>query len=302
MTETEIVSPTEFGVRLPQTPSVDVAEEDDSTWDIVIRQSRGWIAVDWAELYRARELLSFLTLRDIKIRYKQTVLGVAWAILQPLLTTLIFTVFFGWFAGMPSDEVPYPIWVFAGLVPWTFFANGVAQAAQSLVSQQQLLTKIYLPRLFIPTAAIGAFLVDLAVSLGIYAVLLVIYRVVPSPGILLLPILVILTLAATLGLGYLLGALTVAYRDFRYVVPFLITMMMYLSPVIFPVSLVPSYRFQVILALNPMFGIIEAYRSSILGTPWNLTTFAISSASSLLLFVFGLFYFRKTERRFADIA
>ena len=248
-----------------------------------------------------RELLYFLTLRDVKIRYKQTVLGIAWAVLQPLMMMMIFTVIFGRLAMIPSEGVPYPIFVFAGLVPWTFFANGVAQASQSLVNQQQLLTKIYLPRLFIPTAAAGAFLVDLAVSLGIYALLLAAYRIVPSPGIFLSPFLIGLMLLATLGLSFLLGALTVSYRDFRYVVPFLIQILMYLSPVIYSVSMIPS-RFQTILAINPMYGIIEAFRSSILGTPWNLTTLAISSASSLLIFILGLFYFRRIERRFADIA
>jgi lipopolysaccharide transport system permease protein len=277
--------------------SAEMVEPD----ELVIRPRSGWIAINWRELVRSRELLYFLIWRDVKIRYKQTALGVAWAVLQPLLTMLIFTAIFGQFAKIPSDGVPYPIFVFAGLVPWTFFANGVAQGGQSLVSQQQLLTKIYLPRLFIPTAAVGAFLVDMAISLGIYAVLLAFYRVVPSPGVVFLPILVVLTVVATLGLGYLLAALTVTYRDFRYVVPFMIQVLMYVSPVIYPVSMVPA-RFRALLALNPMAGLIEAYRSAILGTPWNPLTLGISSVSAVLLFVLGLFYFRKTERRFADIA
>jgi lipopolysaccharide transport system permease protein len=277
--------------------SAEMVEPD----ELVIRPRSGWIAINWRELVRSRELLYFLIWRDVKIRYKQTALGVAWAVLQPLLTMLIFTAIFGQFAKIPSDGVPYPIFVFAGLVPWTFFANGVAQGGQSLVSQQQLLTKIYLPRLFIPTAAVGAFLVDMAISLGIYAVLLAFYRVVPSPGVVFLPILVVLTVVATLGLGYLLAALTVTYRDFRYVVPFMIQVLMYVSPVIYPVSMVPA-RFRALLALNPMSGLIEAYRSAILGTPWNPLTLGISSVSAVLLFVLGLFYFRKTERRFADIA
>jgi lipopolysaccharide transport system permease protein len=281
-------------------PINDAADEADGV-EIVIRPRPGWIALDWRELYQARELLYFLTWRDVKIRYKQTVLGVAWAVLQPLLTMLIFTVIFGRFAGIPSDGVPYPIFVFAGLVPWTFFANGVAQAGQSLINQQQILSKIYFPRLFIPTAAVGAFLVDLLISMGIYAGLLAFYRVEPEPAVVLLPILILLTTMATLGLGYLLGALTVVYRDFRYIIPFLIQTLMYLSPVIYPVSLFPK-RYQAILALNPMCGIIEAYRAAMLGTPWNLSTLATSTASTFVLFILGLFYFRKTERRFADIA
>jgi lipopolysaccharide transport system permease protein len=161
-------------------PMNDAADEPDGV-EFVIRPRSGWIALDWRELYQARELLYFLIWRDVKIRYKQTVLGVAWAVLQPLLTMLIFTVIFGRFAGIPSDGVPYPIFVFAGLVPWTFFANGVAQAGQSLINQQQMLTKIYFPRLFIPTAAVGAFLIDLLISMSIYAGLLALYRVVPGP-------------------------------------------------------------------------------------------------------------------------
>lgn len=269
--------------------------------EVVIRPRSGWIAVDWTELYKSRELLFFLVWRDVKIRYKQTSLGVAWAVLQPLLTMLIFTAIFGRFAKIPSDGIPYPLFVFAGLVPWMFFASGVSQSSQSLVNQQQLLTKIYLPRLFIPTAAVGAFLVDLAISLGIYAALMAFYRTPPSAGLIFLPGLIALTIMATLGLGYLLAALIVTYRDFRFVVPFMIQILMYMSPVIYPVSMVPE-RYRLLLALNPMGGIINAYRSAILGTPWNLPTLAISSTSALLFFILGLFYFRKTERRFADIA
>jgi lipopolysaccharide transport system permease protein len=269
--------------------------------ELVIRPRSGWISVDWRELYTSRELLFFLIWRDVKIRYKQTVLGIAWAVIQPLLTMLIFTIIFGRFARIPSENVPYPLFVFAGLVPWTFFSNGVTQAGQSLINQQQMLTKIYFPRLFVPTASVGAFLVDLLISFGIYACMLVFYQVAPSGNVIVLPLLIGLTILATLGLGYWLAALTILYRDFRYVLPFLLQIMLYLSPVIYPTSML-SRRFQNLLALNPMCGIIEAFRSSILGTPWNFTGLAISSVTSLGLFVFGLYFFRKTERRFADIA
>jgi lipopolysaccharide transport system permease protein len=286
-------------------PAVSLAaacdDEASEVQELVIRPRSGWIAIDWRELVRARELLYFLTWRDVKIRYKQTALGVVWAVLQPLLTMMIFTVIFGRFARIPSDGVPYPLFVFAGLIPWTFFANGVAQAGASLVNQQQLLTKVYLPRLFIPTAAVAAFLVDLAISFGIYAVMLAFYRFPPGPGVALLPVLVLMTGFATLGLGYALAALTVAYRDFRYVVPFLIQVLMYVSPVIYPVSLV-STRFRLVLALNPMFGLIEAHRWAFLGTPIDPGSLAVSSASTLLLLALGMAYFRRTERRFADIA
>jgi lipopolysaccharide transport system permease protein len=269
--------------------------------ELVIRPRSGWISVDWRELYTSRELLFFLIWRDVKIRYKQTVLGIAWAVIQPLLTMLIFTIIFGRFARIPSENVPYPLFVFAGLVPWTFFSNGVTQAGQSLINQQQMLTKIYFPRLFVPTASVGAFLVDLLISFGIYACLLLFYQVAPSANVVVVPLLIGLMILATLGLGYWLAALTILYRDFRYVLPFLLQVMLYLSPVIYPSSML-SRRFQNLLALNPMCGIIEAFRSSILGTPWNFTGLAISSGMSLALFVFGLYFFRKTERRFADIA
>lgn len=269
--------------------------------ETVIRPRSGWIAIDWRELYAARELLFFLVWRDVKIRYKQTVLGAAWAVLQPLTTMIIFSIIFGRLAGIRSEDVPYPVFVFAGLIPWIFFSGGVTQAGHSLISQQQLLTKIYFPRLFIPTAAVGALLVDLMITLGIYACLLAGYRVAPSWQVVFLPPIILLTVLATLGLGYFLAALTVVYRDFRYVVPFMVQILMYASPVIYPASLLPR-RLHAVFALNPMFGIIESYRSAILGTPWDLGALASSALSTLALFVFGLYYFRKTERRFADIA
>jgi lipopolysaccharide transport system permease protein len=267
----------------------------------IIRPRKGWIAIDWRELWEARELMYFLVLRDVSVRYKQTVLGVAWAVLQPLFSMLIFTVIFGRLAKMPSDGQPYALFVYAGLLPWMFFANAVTGASQSLVNQQSLLTKIYLPRLFVPSASIGGGMVDLAVSFGVFACLMVFYRVTPGLGMLALPLLVLLTVIAALGVGLSLAAVTVTYRDFRYVIPFMIQAWMYVSPVIYPVSLVPA-KWQWLLAINPMAGIIDAYRSSLLGQPWNLQTLFISALSAMLLLVYGLFYFRKTERRFADVA
>jgi lipopolysaccharide transport system permease protein len=269
--------------------------------ELVIRPRSGWIAIDWRELWEARELLYFLVLRDVKVRYKQTVLGVAWAVLQPLFTMLVFTVIFGRFAKIPSDGAPYAVFVFAGLLPWTFFSNNIGTASMSLMNQQSLLTKIYLPRLFIPASAIGSGLIDLMVSFLVFGVLMVWYGLPLRLGMLALPGLVALTAIGSLGVGLLLAALIVTYRDFRYVVPFLIQSWMYLSPVIYPVSLVPA-KWQPLLALNPMAGIIDGFRSCLLGSPWNLTTLSISSASSILLFAWGLLYFRKTERNFADVA
>jgi lipopolysaccharide transport system permease protein len=269
--------------------------------EFVIKPSRGWIGIDVAELWRYRELLYFLVWRDFKVRYKQTVLGIAWAVLQPVFNMFVFTIIFGHLAHMGSEGIPYPVYVYGGLLPWTFFSAGVNLAGLSLVNQQNLLTKVYFPRLFVPTAAIGAGLVDLAISFGIYALVLAGYRTMPSWQIIYLPVLILLTVMATLGFSFLLAALTVNYRDFRFVIPFMLQAMMYISPVIYPVSMVPA-RWQWLLAINPMAGIIDAYRSAILGRPWNFTTLSISTATTLILFVWGMFYFKKTERRFADIA
>ena len=269
--------------------------------ETTIRQRPGWISIDWQELWESRELLYFLVLRDTKVRYKQTVLGVAWAALQPLLTMVVFTVIFGNFAKMPSDGIPYALFVFAGLLPWMFFANAVSQSAHSLVNQQALLTKIYLPRLFIPISTIVGGLLDLGVAFIIFACIALYYRAAPGWGVLLVPLLVVLTIAAASGVGLTLAALIVTYRDFRYVIPFMVQSWMYISPVIYPVTSVPQ-DWQWLLALNPMTGIIDAFRSALFGRPWNFLTLTVSSASSIALLAYGMFYFRKTERRFADIA
>jgi lipopolysaccharide transport system permease protein len=268
--------------------------------EIVIRPRSGWIEINWKEMADFRELLFFLAWRDVKIRYKQTALGVAWAVLQPLTTMIIFSIIFGRYANNPSQGAPYPVFVFAALIPWMFFANGVTAAAQSLVSQQQLLTKIYFPRLFVPTAAVGAFLVDMAVSFGLYALILLFYGIVPGWQIVLVPLLIVATIMATLGFGYSLAALIVLYRDVRHTLPFLMQSLMFLSPVFFDSSIFGKYRW--ILALNPMCGIIDGFRSVFLGTPWDPVTLAVGTVVNVTLFVFGLFYFRRVERFFADLA
>jgi lipopolysaccharide transport system permease protein len=289
----------------PMANGVVGAEADDLGEDggpeMVIRPRPGWIAIDWQEIWSHRELLAFLVWRDIAVRYKQTVLGPAWAILQPLIMMTIFTVIFGRFAQIPSDGLPYPVFVFAGLIPWTLFSQGMPASALSLANQQQLLTKVYFPRLFVPVAAASVFAVDLLISLGIYAIVMLYYGVAPSWGIVWVPALILLTLVATLGIGVTLAALTVFYRDFKHIVPFLTMIMMYITPVIYPARMIGP-RWQTILSLNPMFGIVGAYRSAILGVGWDFASLAISTASALGLFTFSLFYFRKTERRFADFA
>jgi lipopolysaccharide transport system permease protein len=271
---------------------------------VVIRPRSGWIPIDWRELISHHELLLFLVMRDVKVRYKQTVLGVAWAVLQPLFAMIVFTVIFGNFAGFKDKVpggVPYAVFVYAGQLPWMLFASTINTGAMSLVNQQQLLTKVYLPRLFVPASAAGGALVDAAVSFGVFLLLAVAMGVFPTAEWLAILPLTVLALAASLGVTFLLSALTVSYRDFRYVLPFMMQAWMYISPVIYPVDMVPQ-QYQWILALNPMAGIIDAFRAALIGQPWNWGTLGISAASSVLLLLLGMFYFRKTERRFADIA
>jgi lipopolysaccharide transport system permease protein len=307
MTQTEdsLIKPLHSSLfQAGSTPSISVnGDLDDSeSFELVIRPQSGWIKIDWKELVAYRELLWFLVWRDILLRYKQTVLGGAWAILQPLIMLLTFTIVFGRMANLPSDGFEYPVFVFAGLIPWTLFSQGFGGSALSLVTNQSLLTKVYFPRVVVPIAAAAVFLVDVIISLGLYAVILLYYHVMPSWTVIFVPLLVVLTLLATLGLGLTLSALTVFYRDFRHIVPFLTQILMFVSPVFYSASMIklPIYRW--IMSLNPMFGIVTAYRSAILGIEWDFPCLAISSAVALGGFFFGMLYFRRTERRFSDFA
>jgi lipopolysaccharide transport system permease protein len=266
----------------------------------VIRPRTGWIAVNWSELFQSHELFSTLVSRDLKIRYKQTVLGVAWAVLQPLSTMLVFWFTFGFVLGVKSEGVPYPLFVFAGLVPWTFFTNGVNNASNSLLQHQNLLTKIYFPRLYVPAAAVGGSLVDMGIGMTMFLVLMPIFGFMPGWGLLALPLMVLMAFAATLGLGLILAAATVLYRDLRFVIPFGISLLLYLSPVIFRIDKI-ARPLQYVAALNPMYGIINGFRSSILGDPWDLPTLLVSLVMTIGLLTFGMFFFRKTERLITDI-
>jgi lipopolysaccharide transport system permease protein len=285
----------------PRMGAIDPGDEPETLHETIIRPQTGWVGIDWWEMWSHRELLAFLVWRDVSVRYKQTVLGVAWAVFQPLIMMAIFTVIFGRFAGMDAEGFPYTVFVFAGLIPWMLFSQGLSQSALSLVNQQQLLTKVYFPRLFIPIAAACVFLVDLLVALVLYLPIMLYYGVAPSWGIIWVPFLTLLTLFATLGFGVTLAALTVFYRDFKHIVPYLVQILMYVSPVIYSARIVGP-RWGLLLSLNPMFGIIDAFRSAILGLPWHFSWLAISTASTLGLFLFALFNFRRTERRFADFA
>jgi lipopolysaccharide transport system permease protein len=274
----------------------------DAERSLVVIDSRGWIGSIVAELIARRELLYFLIWRDIKVRYKQTVFGLMWALLLPLIQTLIFTVIFGHFAHIePDGNYSYTIFVLAGLIPWTFFSQALTFGGLSLVNQQHLLTKVYFPRLFIPAAAVGGCLVDFLVGIGLYAIILLSSGLIPGPAVLYLPGLIALMVIATLGMVFLLAALTVSYRDFKYITPFGVQILMYASPIVYPANIIPE-RYRWIFALNPMAGVIDGWRSAILGKPWDTVLIAISTASALGFFALGIWYFRNTERRFADIA
>ena len=271
---------------------------------IVIEPARGWKPLELGDLWRYRELFFFLIWRDVKVRYKQTALGVVWAVLQPLGNMLIFAVLFGRLARLPSDGLPYPLFALAGLLPWTFFANALGSAAGSLVGSTHLITKVYFPRMIIPTAAVLAGLVDLLISLLVMGGLMAWYGVRPGGSIALLPVLLLLTVMVALGVGMWLAALHVKYRDVRYVIPFLTQFWMFATPVIYPASLVPE-QFRLLYFLNPLSGLIEAWRVALLGgvnggrLDWE--ALGIAAIIAVLLLVYAAYDFRRMERHFADL-
>ncbi|HEX8636220.1 MAG TPA: ABC transporter permease [Pyrinomonadaceae bacterium] len=271
--------------RLPEKPLVVVAARE------------SWVGINLRDLWTYRELLYFLTWRDVKVRYKQTLLGAAWALLQPLLLMLIFTFFFARLAGIDSGRVPYPLFAYAGLLPWTFFANAVANGGNSLVGSTNLITKVYFPRMFIPAAAVGAGLVDLAIAFGMLIVLMIYYGVELQRGLVWLPALVVLTTLLALGVGMLMSAFNVKYRDIRYALPFMIQVWMFASPVIYPIP--DSWRW--LLALNPMTGIIEGFRAALFGQPVDGFALGLSAAITLVLLVCSAFVFTRMEKSFADV-
>jgi lipopolysaccharide transport system permease protein len=267
-----------------------------------IRPSQGWVALGLTELWRYRELVYFLTWRDIKVRYKQTLLGAAWAIIQPVFTMLVFSLFFGRLAGIPSDDVPYPIFSFAALVPWTFFANGLTQSSQSLVAGSNLIKKIYFPRLAIPIATVLSGVVDFVLAFLVLLVMMLGYGMVPTVHVLWLPLLLLLALTTSLGVGLWLSAMNVHFRDVRYAVPFLTQFWMFATPIAYPSTLLPE-PWRTVYGLNPMVGVVEGFRWALLGTdtaPGPMI--AASSLTAALLLVSGAYYFRRMERTFADVA
>jgi lipopolysaccharide transport system permease protein len=270
---------------------------------LVLQPSGSWPRIDLAELWAYRGLFFFLVWRDVRVRYAQTVLGAGWAVLQPVLTMVVFSVIFGRFAQIPSDGVPYPLFSLAALVPWTYFSSALSGAGGSLVANTNLLTKIYFPRLIIPAAPVLAALVDFAIGLVILLVAMIAYGVVPSPvAIAVLPLLIAGMMLTSLGVGCWLAALNIQYRDVKHVTPFLLQVWMYVSPIVYPMSAVPP-RFRAIYALNPMAGVIEGFRAVLLGTrsvPWSII--GLSLGVGVCFFVTGALYFRHMERVFADVA
>ena len=267
---------------------------------VKIRPAQSWVALDLKQTWAYRELLYFLIWRDVKVRYKQTVLGAAWAIIQPLFTMIIFTLFFGRLAGVPSDNVPYPVFVYAGLLLWTFFANSLANSGNSLVGSQNLLTKVYFPRIIIPAATVGAGLVDLAIAFVVLAGLMLYYGIAITWSVMLLPVIIGLTTLLALGVGMWLSALNVKYRDVRFALPFLIQLWMFLSPIIYPSSFVPP-RWRWLLTLNPLTGLIDGFRAALFASRINWNTLAISAAITLAMLVYAAYVFKRMERTFADI-
>lgn len=267
----------------------------------IIEPKKGWVPIDLKEIWSYRELLYFLTKRDIKVRYKQTVLGGLWAIIQPFFTMVVFTLFFGRLAKVPSDGMPYPIFVYAGLLPWTYFANAVAASGNSLVGSANLITKVYFPRLIVPASAALAGLLDLFIAMSILSVLMIYYQFMPGLSFFLFPFLVGLTFLCAVGVGLWLSALNVQYRDIRYVIPFIIQLWLFASPVIYPVSMAKG-KYYLLLVFNPMSGIIKAYRACIMGhQPIDWPLLILSATITVAIFISGLFYFRRMERVFADV-
>jgi lipopolysaccharide transport system permease protein len=284
---------------LPTAPAAPAAEPP--AHHLRIQPSRGWVSLQLRELWEYRELLYFLIWRDIKVRYKQTVLGAGWAIIQPLFTMLVFSLFFGKLAKVPSDGIPYPLFSYTALVPWTFFAQGLSQSSDSLVGSSNLIKKIYFPRLAIPIGTVCAGMIDFALAFSVLLVLALSYHVHPTRNILWLPLFVLLALVTALGVGLWLSAFNVKYRDVKYVVPFFTQVWMFMTPIAYPSSLLTG-KWRIVYGLNPMAGVVEAFRWALLGTKTAPSAMiAISCAAAVALLAGGAFYFRRMEKTFADV-
>jgi len=266
-----------------------------------IAPSTGWVPLKLSELWEYRELLYFLVWRDIKVRYKQTALGATWAIIQPFLTMVVFSLFFGHLAKMPSDGIPYPIFSFAALVPWSFFANGLSQSSNSLVGSSNLITKVYFPRLIIPLASSFSGVVDFLIAFAVLIAMMLYYGLLPTLNVLWLPLFLLLAMVTSLGVGLWLSALNVEYRDVRFIVPFITQFWLFVTPIAYPSSLLPE-PWHTLYGLNPMVGVVEGFRWALLGTKTAPgAIIAVSSAAAMVILITGAFYFRRMEKTFADI-
>jgi len=272
---------------------------------VILRPTRGWSALNLRELWVYRELIYFLTWRDLKVRYKQTALGVTWIVLQPVVEMVVFSLLFGGLLGVPSGEVPYPIFAFAALLPWNYFQGALTRSATTLVGSANLISKVYFPRLVIPISGVLSGLVDFLVASVVMVVLMIIYQIAPTPAVVLLPFFLLLAVLTALGFGMWLSALNVRFRDINHLVPFIVRVWMYVTPVIYGSSIIPE-RFRWLMGLNPMSGVVEGFRWALLGNqladaapPGPL--FAVSILITLAVLVSGAVFFRSTERTFADI-
>lgn len=268
---------------------------------IRIQPTRGWSAVNTRDLWEYRELLYFLVWRDVKVRYKQTALGIAWVVLQPLATTLIFTVIFGNLARISSGNLPYAVFAMAGLVPWNYFAGAITRGSTSLVGSAHLISKVYFPRLIIPIAGVLGGLVDMIIVLALLFVMIILFGIAPTPGIVLLPFFILLAICTALGVSLWLSALNVQYRDVNYLVPFIVQIWLYATPVVYPSSLIPA-EWRVLYGLNPMAGVVEGFRWALFGgSEFPGAMLLVSIAVVVLMLAGGALFFRRMERTFADV-
>jgi len=288
MTDSTLLPPSDTHITIPELP------------ELVIRPTPGWAPLHLADLWRYRELIFFLAWRDISVRYKQTVLGAAWAIIQPFFTMLVFSVFFGQLGNIPSDGLPYPVFSFCALLPWQLFAYSLSESGNSLVANQNLITKVYFPRVVIPLSATLGGLLDFVIAFVVLLIMMAVYGITPTSAVWALPFFILLAIITALGAGLWLSALNVEYRDVRYTIPFLTQFWMFLTPIAYPSSLVPE-AWRTLYAINPMVGVVEGFRWALLGkgSPPGLV-FAASIVAAFALLVSGLFYFRRMERTFAD--
>ena len=293
-----MISKKSLGNEIPALPAVEV----DNVPEILIQPSKGWVSLNLAELWQYRELLYFLTWRDVKVRYKQTILGVAWAIIQPFLTMVVFSLFFGKLAKVPSDGIPYPIFSYAALVPWSFFANGLNQASNSLVTNANMIKKIYFPRLAIPLATVGSGVIDFVLAFFILLLMMLYYGIIPTINIIWLPFFLLLTVCTSLGTSLWLSVMNVQFRDVRYTVPFITQFWMFMTPIAYPSSLIENQLLRMVYALNPMVGVIDGFRWALLGTESNPgLNIVVSTIMAFVLLISGTFYFRRMEKTFADV-